>query len=188
MQLIDISPWEHGLKQCFVDKIKSKKKDIAVKFETFCSSVDKDVSPDDKENFHDFLRSATNTFSQNIYRTKDSTWNLLRPLQRNQNIVLLSGDKDLSVITLDKACYKEKINRLINDGISKRVCVIEENDNSLSELKSFQKFIYRNIKTYEKYRKWDLPQVSQLDFLLLWRRISLEILSKWILMIWNFVQ
>ena len=73
MQLIGISRWEYGLKQCFVDKIKSKKKDITVKFETLCSSVDKDVSPDDKENFHEFLRSATNTFSQNVYRTKDST-------------------------------------------------------------------------------------------------------------------
>ena len=73
MQLIDISPWKHGLKQCFVDKSKSKKKDLAVKFGTLCSSVDKDVSPDDKENFHEFLGSATNTFSQNVYRTKDST-------------------------------------------------------------------------------------------------------------------
>ena len=54
---------------------------------------------------------------------------------------------------MDKACYKEKINRLINDGISKRVCVIEENDNSSSELKSFQNFICRNIKTYEKYKE-----------------------------------
>ena len=53
---------------------------------------------------------------------------------------------------MDKACYKEKINRLINDGISKRVCVIEENDNSLSELKSFQNFIYRNIKTCKEMR------------------------------------
>ena len=70
---------------------------------------------------------------------------MLKPLQRNQDIVLLSGDKDSSaailgkssVEILDQASYKEKINRLINDGISKGVCVIEENDNTLAGLKSF---------------------------------------------------
>ena len=59
--------------------------------------------------------------------------------------LLLSGDKDSSVVILvkssmvilEKASYKEKINRLINDGISKGVYVIEENDNTLAELESF---------------------------------------------------
>ena len=119
----------------------------------FISSVDKDISPDGKENFHEFLRSATNKFTQNVYRTKDSTYNLLKPLQRNKDIVLLSGDKDSSVVILDKACYNEKINRLINDGISKGVYVIEENDNTLTELNSFQNFIYRNFKKHEKYKE-----------------------------------
>ena len=108
MQSIDISPLEHCLKQCFVDKNKYIKKDIAVEFETLCSSVDNDISPDDKENFHEFLRSTTNTFTQNVYRIKDNTYNLLKPLQRNKDIVLLSGDKDSSVVILDKACYDEK--------------------------------------------------------------------------------
>ena len=63
MQSFDISPLEYGSKKCFVDKNKYIKKDIAVEFETLCSSVDKDISPDDKENFHEFLRLATNTFN-----------------------------------------------------------------------------------------------------------------------------
>ena len=151
MQSIDISPLEHGLKQCFVDQNKYIKKDIAAEFETLCSSVDKDISPDDKENFHEFLRSATNTFTQNIYRTKESTYNFLKPLQTNKDIVLLSGNKDSSVVILD-ICYKEKINRLINDDISKGVYIIEEND-KLTELKSFQNFIYRNFKKHEKYKE-----------------------------------
>ena len=54
---------------------------------------------------------------------------------------------------MDKACYNDKINRLINDGISKGVYVIEENDNTLTELKSFQNFIYRNFKKHEKYKE-----------------------------------
>ena len=60
---------------------------------------------------------------------------MLKPLQRNKDIVLLLGDKDLSVVILNKVCYKEKINRFINDGISKGVHVIEGNDKTLEELK-----------------------------------------------------
>ena len=47
----------------------------------------------------------------------------------------------------------KKINRLINEGISKGVYVIEENDNTLTQLKSFQNFIYRNFKKHEKYKE-----------------------------------
>ena len=87
VQWTDISPLEHALKQCFVDKNKYIKKDIAVEFETLRCSVEKDISPDDEENFHEFLRSATHTFTQKIYRTKDSTYNMLKPFQRNKDIV-----------------------------------------------------------------------------------------------------
>ena len=149
LQSIDILPLEHGLKQCFVEKNKYIKKDIAVEFKTLCSSVDKNISPEDKENFHEFLRSATSTFTQSVYRTKDSIYNLLKPLQRNRDIVLLSGDKDSSAVILDKKCYKEKINRFISKG----VYVIEENENTLAELKSFQNFVYRTFKKHEKYKK-----------------------------------
>ena len=141
MQSIDISLLEHGLRQCFVDQNKYIKKNVAVVFETLCSSVDKDTSPDDQENFHEFLKSVTNAFTQNVHTSKDNTYNLLKSLKPNKNIVFLSGDKDSSVVILDRACYKEKINTLINDGISKGVYVIDENDNSLRELKAFQNFI-----------------------------------------------
>ena len=87
MQSFDISPLEYGSKQCFVDKNKYIKKDIAVEFETLRCSVEKDISPDDEENFHEFLRSATHTFTQKICRTKDSTYNMLKPFQRNKDIV-----------------------------------------------------------------------------------------------------
>ena len=85
---------------------------------------------------------------------------MLKPLKTNKDIVLLSGDKDSSVVILDTACYKEKINGLINDGISKGAYVIEENDNTLAELKTFQDFIYSNFKKYEKYNEMK-PTSSQ---------------------------
>ena len=61
---------------------------------------------------------------------------------------------------LDEASYEGKNNRLINDGISKGVCVIEENDNTLVELKSFQDFIYRNFKKHVRYKE-TRPNSSQ---------------------------
>ena len=151
---------EHGLKQRFEDKNKYINKDNAVEFETHCSSVDKNISPDDKENFHDFLRSAKNTFTQKVYSTKDNTYNLLRPLQIDKDIVLPSGHRDFSVVILDITCCKEKINRLINDVINKGVYVIEENGNAITELKFFQNFIYRNFNKREEYKKMG-PTSSQ---------------------------
>ena len=44
---------------------------------------------------------------------------MLKFLQRKKDIALLSGNKDSSVVILDKAPCKKNINRLINDGISK---------------------------------------------------------------------
>ena len=137
-----MSRLQNSLKQCFVDKNKHIKKDIDVEFETLCSSNNKDISSDDKENLHELLRPATNTFTQNIYRTIDNTYKVLKPLKRNKDIVLLSGDKASSVAILAKssvailvkAFYKEKINRLVNDGISKGIYVIEGNDNTLAGL------------------------------------------------------
>ena len=43
----------------------------------------------------------------------------------------------------DKAFYKKKINRLINDEVSEGVYVIERNSNTLAKLKSLQNFYIR---------------------------------------------
>ena len=48
---------------------------------------------------------------------------MLKPLQRSKDIVLLSGNKHSSVVILNKAPCKEKINRLIIDAIGKGVYV-----------------------------------------------------------------
>ena len=50
-------------------------------------------------------------------------------------------------------CYKEKINRLIYDGISKVLHVIEEKDNALAELILYDNFLYRNFKKHKKYKE-----------------------------------
>ena len=73
-----------------------------------------------------------------MYRTKDSTYNLLKPLQRNKDVALLSGHKDLSVVILDTAYYKQKVNRLIDDSISNGVYFIEKN--GIYRIKVISKF------------------------------------------------
>ena len=45
-------------------------------------------------------------------------------------------------------------------GISKGFYVIEENDNALTELKSFKNIIYRNFKKHKKYKE-TRPSSSQ---------------------------
>ena len=50
----------------------------------------------------------------------------------------------------DKAFYKKKINRLINDEVSEGVYVIERNSNTWAKLKSLQNFLYKNFKKPKK--------------------------------------
>ena len=152
VESIDITLLEYDSKQWFVGKNKHIKKDIAGEFKTLCSSVNKDISLVDQENFREFLRSVTITFTQNVYRIKGRAYNLLKLLQTNKDIVQLSRDEDASLV-LDISFYKEKINRLIYDVISKGVYAIEENGNKLTELKSFKNCNFRNSKKHEKYNK-----------------------------------
>ena len=66
VQSVDISPLEHILKQCLVDKNKHIKKDTAVEFETLCCYNDKDILSDDKENFHEHNISYKHIDSEHI--------------------------------------------------------------------------------------------------------------------------
>ena len=50
----------------------------------------------------------------------------------------------------DKAFYKKKINRLINDELSEGVYVIKRYSNTLAKLKSLQNFLYKNFKKPKK--------------------------------------
>ena len=58
VQSIDILPLEHGLRQFFRQKWIYLKRDIAIKFKTRDSSIDKDASIDYEETFHEFVRST----------------------------------------------------------------------------------------------------------------------------------
>ena len=71
----------------------------------------------DKENVHAYLRKMTNKFTQNNHHTKDNTYNDLHHLRNNKNIVLVSGDKESSIVVMNKVDYGKKVNGMIKEGI-----------------------------------------------------------------------
>ena len=61
------------------------------------------------EYFQEYLHKMTKKFTQNVYHTKDDTYRNLRHLIQNNNIVLLLGDKDSSVVVMNKKDYILKV-------------------------------------------------------------------------------
>ena len=86
---IDTKCLNMGLQHSYTDKNKYVKQNIAVEFEHLAISVDKDIPPENKENFHEFLRGYTNKFSQNIYLDKDNTYKSLADIRNNKDFVVL---------------------------------------------------------------------------------------------------
>ena len=93
-QDIDVNVLQCGMDHCYINKHKYVKRDIVVELEHLASLVHDKVHSKRKESFHEFLRSFTNRFAQNIYQSKDDTFTRLHALRSNKEIVLLSGDKD----------------------------------------------------------------------------------------------
>ena len=87
---------KYGLHYCFVDKSKSVERNIAVELENIAHLVQKDVSSENMEYFHEYLRKMTNKFTQNIYHTED---------------------KDSLVVAMNKKDYILKLDNMINEGI-----------------------------------------------------------------------
>ena len=60
---------------------------------------------------------------------------------QDQNIVILPGDKDPSLVIMDKSDYTQKLENMIEEGISKRT--YEKTDEIiLQNLKEFHDFLY----------------------------------------------
>ena len=74
-----------------------------------------------------------------------------KQLRENENIVLLSGDKDTSITIMNKTDYQNKVQKMINDGISKGMYVHTE-DTIIKDLSSFQSFLLRHFKDHPQYK------------------------------------
>ena len=65
--------------------------------------------------------------------------------------MILRGEKDPSVVTMNKSDYIEKLEGMIEEGVKK--CTYKKTeDTTLQDLNKFQDFLYRNFYTYEHYK------------------------------------
>ena len=75
------------------------------------------VDQTDLENFHEFLRGYTNIFAKNMISTEDHTDKELKTLIHNKEVVILKGDKDSSIVIMNKTNYITKTETMIEEGI-----------------------------------------------------------------------
>ena len=150
---VDTTELKKGLKYCFVDRNKYVKPNLAAEFEILAEKVDKAVLPQNKEIFHEFLRKQTDIFSANIQNTTDFTYKSLRSLISNPDVVVLSGDKDSSIVIMNRGDYEKKIDEMIREGetVGKYV---EVQDTVHADLKRFQDFLQRHLGKHEKYHSF----------------------------------
>ena len=139
------------MEHSFVDKNKFVKRDIAVEFENLLTKIDDAIPITEKENAYEFLRASTTNVSQNIFRCKDTVFKSLKNICDNKDIVLLSGDKDSSIIIMNKTDYVNKVNELISKGINLNKYTLCE-DTIINDLNNFQAFLYRNFKKHKNYK------------------------------------
>ena len=92
----------------------------------------------------------TNKFTQNNRHTKYNTYHDLCHLRNNKDIVLLSGDKDSSVVVMSKVDYVEKVNSMINEAIRQGKYEMAT-DTTHEDLEKFQSFLYCNFKSHARY-------------------------------------
>ena len=108
---------KYDLHHSFIDKNRFIKRDLGVELESLATNVDEFVSPEVKEEFHQFLRNTTYTLTNNVYHTKDDTYNKTKSLRDNKNIVILSENFDSSIVKMNKKDYDKKVEEMINEGI-----------------------------------------------------------------------
>ena len=143
---------KYGLQHSFVDRSKYIKQNLAIEIEALADSTNEYVKQEDKEEYHELLIQYTNIFSKNVYDTKDFTYQTLKNLINNRDIVILEGDKESATVIMNKTDYIRKMNEMIEKGLEDGTYV-ESEDTTLEDLKHFKDFLYRNFKKHPKYSK-----------------------------------
>ena len=143
---------KYGLHHCFIDKNKFTKQNVAIEMENLATNLNKFIKDDQREEFHNFLRSSTNIISKNIFHSKDHTFSKLNELRKDDTIVILPADKESSCVIMDKDDYINKVSCMITEGITD-MKYTHCDDTILKDLKNFQSFLYRNFKNHENYKE-----------------------------------
>ena len=93
--------------------------------------------------------------------TTDYTYKHLKRIVNDKNLVVVSVDKDSYVVLVDKTDYRDKLQKLVDNGIKNGIYKRAEN-NTLKDLKLFKSFLYRNFRKYEHYEEM-VPKSNQLE-------------------------
>ena len=133
-----------------MDKNKYVKRNVAVELVTLARFLDPHVTHREKESFHEYLRSATNIITKNVYSDANSTYKSLSNLINNKNIVVLAADKETCTVILNGMDYQNKVNNMINESIAEGK-LLKTVDKTHKDLKRFQDFFYRNLYKHEQY-------------------------------------
>ena len=148
-----------GLEHSYVDKNKHIRKNLAANFETIADRVTHTLKYENREEFHEFLRAYTDIFTNNVYKTKDFTYYKLKNLINNKEVAIVPGDKDSTVVVMNRTDYINKMQSMIEEGIQKGV-YLPTTDTTLTDLKRFKDFLYRNFRNHNKYNKM-IPTSNQ---------------------------
>ena len=95
-----------------------------------------------------------------IYATKDVTYKNLKNIIKDENIAILSGDKDSSIVIMknDDYNYNHKLQQIIDERIKNGIHTLAE-DNTLNGLRKFQDFLRRKFQ--DKFPRYeDMRPVS----------------------------
>ena len=85
----------------FTDKNKYVKRNVPVELETLARVLDAHVTHTEKKPFHEYLSSATNIITKNVYSDVDNTYKSLSNLINNKSIVILGADKVICTVILN---------------------------------------------------------------------------------------
>ena len=70
-------------------------------------AVDEDLDNEKREDFHELMRSYTDIFSKNF--STDYIYSNLKRLIKDENTTIVAGDKDSSILIMNKNDYVRKI-------------------------------------------------------------------------------
>ena len=91
---LDTELLRYGLRHRYVDTNKNVKKNVTTELESLSIILGKYINLSSKENFHEYLRAATNIITKNNYNDHDNTLKSLTNLRKNENVIVLSADKE----------------------------------------------------------------------------------------------
>ena len=120
---------------------------------------------DQPENFHELLGAYVDIFTKSVYTTIDYIYKHLKGIVNDKKLIVVSGDKELCVVLIDRTDYQDKLQTIVDDDIKSVIYKVAE-DNTLKDLELFKSFLDRNFRKYKHDEM--LPKPGQPTRTTLW--------------------